>query len=73
MRIMSHFLSFIKRIIREQEAKRNEDIEAWAEKLAKDICDAGEDPYPITTEILNRLVEQGEKWPDLPEPEDDEM
>ena len=50
-------LDLAKKAIRAQKRRRNENIKAWAKRLADDICAAGEDPYPITQYILQRMVE----------------
>ena len=55
-------LDLAKKALQAQKERRNEDIEAWAERLAKDICAAGEDDtYQITEEIVTLVLQQGRK------------
>ena len=66
-------LDLARKALQAQKERRNDDIEAWAERLAKDICAAGEDPDPITKEMLERMVEYGKDLPDPVVPEDDSL
>ena len=66
-------LDLARKVLKAQKKRRNEDIEAWAERLAKDICAAGEDPYPITEEMLIRMAEYGKHLPNSAVPEDDDL